>query len=410
MEDYEKKYKEALGRANAKIETYNHLGNASVVKSICEIFPELKESEDERIRKGIIEYLEQSQFGEEHYQIDDDIVRNYIAWLEKQDPKKHEEELERAYKCADEVQYRRGYEDAKREFESQGEQKSQGKSVLEVWKDMRFEVYQQASGNRHEPNYSDDSTKMFSLTNIDEIFEKVAEKQGEQNNKHLYDVIIALWDLLDKIDTFSDLQIDDTNPDNPFKKIEYIAQERHKFVKSDGYNLYIQGEQITDFKQSKQKPVWSEDDEKKNMWLVRLISTAGFRELDTDKMPCSRSELLNWLKSLKGRVQPKQDWSEEDEKTIDEAISLINMLASGYGEKVTEPITFNGVKMINNIKERLRNLHQKPNHWKPSDEQIKALLKLEEMHVLEHEKNQENAHLYMVIKSLKEQLLKLKEE
>ena len=31
--------------------------------------------------------------------------------------------------------------------------------------------------------------------------------------------------------------------------------------------------------------------------------------------------------------------------------------------------------------------------WKPSDEQMEALLKLEEMHVLEHEKNQENAHL-----------------
>ena len=46
-----------------------------------------------------------------------------LAWIEKQDPKKHEEELENAYKCADEVQYRRGYEDAKREFKKQGEQK-----------------------------------------------------------------------------------------------------------------------------------------------------------------------------------------------------------------------------------------------------------------------------------------------
>lgn len=65
-------------------------------------------------------------------------------------------------------------------IEKQSEQKSQCKSALEVWKDMRIEVYMQASGNRHEPNCSDDSTKMFSLDNIDEIFEKVAEKQGEQ--------------------------------------------------------------------------------------------------------------------------------------------------------------------------------------------------------------------------------------
>ena len=41
---------------------------------------------------------------------------------------------------------------------------------------------------------------------------------------------------------------------------------------------------------------------------------------------------------------------------------------------------------------------------------IEALLKLEEMHVLEHEKNQENAHLYMVVKGIREQLLKLREE
>lgn len=40
--------------------------------------------------------------------------------------KKHkytEEDLDKAYKCADEVQYRRGYEDAKKEIEKQDEQK-----------------------------------------------------------------------------------------------------------------------------------------------------------------------------------------------------------------------------------------------------------------------------------------------
>lgn len=105
-------------------------------------------------------------------------IDDILSWLEKQ--KDYEDELEKAYKTADEVQYRRGYEAAKREFEKQGEMKPQSNSALEIWKDMRLEVYQQASGNRHEPNYSDDSTKMFSLADIDEIFEKVAEKQGEQ--------------------------------------------------------------------------------------------------------------------------------------------------------------------------------------------------------------------------------------
>lgn len=128
MEDYKKKY-EDLVKDFGQILNLNTVKESGVISvdDVRHIIPELKESEDERIRKAIIEYLEQSQFGEEHYLIDDNVVRGYISWLEKQ-----------------------------------GEQKPQDKPALEVWKDMRLEVYQQASGNRHEPNYSDDSTKMFS--------------------------------------------------------------------------------------------------------------------------------------------------------------------------------------------------------------------------------------------------------
>ena len=65
-------------------------------------------------------------------------------------------------------------------LEKQGE-KPQGKSIIEAWKDMRLEVYQQASGNRHEPNCSDDNTKMFSLNDIDEIIEKINEQTDKQD-------------------------------------------------------------------------------------------------------------------------------------------------------------------------------------------------------------------------------------
>ena len=46
-------------------------------------------------------------------------------------------------------------------------------------------------------------------------------------------------------------------------------------------------------------------------------------------------------------------------------------------------------------------------HWKPTKEQLEALKKVEEMVVMEKERNQESAHLYMVIKSLKEDLYQL---
>lgn len=77
------------------------------------------------------------------------------------------------------------------------------KNIVEAWKDMRLEVYAQASGNKHEPNDSDDTTKMFSLNDIDEIIEKMSEqfaidesilgikvvgniheKKGGENDKH----------------------------------------------------------------------------------------------------------------------------------------------------------------------------------------------------------------------------------
>lgn len=80
MENYEQKYKEARGRAIAKIETYNHLGNTSAVKSICEIFPELRESEEEKIRKELISFLEGFYANKNK--------DRWLAWLEKQDANK----------------------------------------------------------------------------------------------------------------------------------------------------------------------------------------------------------------------------------------------------------------------------------------------------------------------------------
>ena len=81
--DYEKKYKEALERARAinNGETTGALG-----ETVCEfIFPELKESEDEKIRKDIIDHL---QFLAKYCIESMPNVDKWIAWLEKQGKKK----------------------------------------------------------------------------------------------------------------------------------------------------------------------------------------------------------------------------------------------------------------------------------------------------------------------------------
>ena len=77
--DYEKKYKEALERARKCLDEKQ---DRCFVRPDV-IFPELKESEDERIRKALIEY-----FNEQCDMSDWNGVYGYqvVAWLEKQKP------------------------------------------------------------------------------------------------------------------------------------------------------------------------------------------------------------------------------------------------------------------------------------------------------------------------------------
>ena len=72
--DYEKKYKEALERARIEYKNEQSKGNIWVCENLSTIFPELLESEDDRIRKELIEFVK-SRGG---------FKQEYIAWLENQ--------------------------------------------------------------------------------------------------------------------------------------------------------------------------------------------------------------------------------------------------------------------------------------------------------------------------------------
>lgn len=101
------------------------------------------------------------------------------------------------------------------------------------------------------------------------------------------------------------------------------------------------------------------EDEKIRKEIINFIAT-------TPKAKQKHHSWIAWLEK-----QGKQKPVECDDSIVEETISLINKLASGYGENVDEPITFNGVKMINNIKERLRAIQpqSQPNsEWSEKDE------------------------------------------
>ena len=136
QEEKAKRYDEAIERAS-KLRVQNPFDTVSQMME--HVFPELAESEDERIRKALIEYFTTSD-NNSYYAVCGVATKKILAWLEKQ-----------------------------------GE-KPQDKTSIEIWKGMRLEVYAQVSGNIR-PNVSDDNTKMFSLNDIDEIIEKISEQK-----------------------------------------------------------------------------------------------------------------------------------------------------------------------------------------------------------------------------------------
>ena len=81
MENYEKLYKEALERAKYLKENTDSVGAKDISYNFEYIFPELRESEDEKIRKAMIKYFEDI----EQVPTVNGFGRNeFLAWLEKQ--------------------------------------------------------------------------------------------------------------------------------------------------------------------------------------------------------------------------------------------------------------------------------------------------------------------------------------
>lgn len=80
--DYEQEYKKALERAKDYFKANQRIGELEENDILSDIFPELKESEDEKMRKSIIYALRNGGF------YDSDKTDEAIAWLEKQGKQK----------------------------------------------------------------------------------------------------------------------------------------------------------------------------------------------------------------------------------------------------------------------------------------------------------------------------------
>lgn len=82
--DYEQKYKQALERAKGLLEGMKEGNYNALEDDIIDIFPELTESEDERIRKAIKKALQVRCDGSRIISDEPVTLEEAIAWLEKQ--------------------------------------------------------------------------------------------------------------------------------------------------------------------------------------------------------------------------------------------------------------------------------------------------------------------------------------
>jgi hypothetical protein len=144
-----------------------------------------------------------------------------------------------------------------------------------------------------------------------------------------------------------------------------------------------------------QKPTWSEEDEaiyygviETEQYMLDVVN--GIKKFNVGnisiKEECTRE--LNWLKSLKDRIQPKpkQEWSEEDETVLN---NLIYALANDrIGNNRDEYVDW------------LKSLRPQK-HWKPSDEQMDMLAKMCSTLHLTYGENEIMESIYDALKKLK---------
>lgn len=336
--NYEKAYKQALGRANAKIETYYHLGNTSAAKSIEEIFPELRESEDERIRKELLNYCKAAAGGKA------EILPNInfdkcIFWLEKQGEQKPADKIKTKFKVGNWVVQ-----------DNIGVYK-----IIEICKSW----YEVIDTEDYHYSISFDNEHMCHLWTI----------QDAKDGDVLYSPCLNLLWIFKSRDTVycgCNLNYNDgaffgegyfERPTNAIPTTKEQCDILFAKMKEAGYEWDAEKKELIKIEQNPIRPVWYNN-------MDDLIADAMIDEINESNMPeSSKHNRIFWIKSHR----QKHAWSEEDEWKRNELLQFLK-------EKGDYRSTwYSWLKSI------------KP-CWKPSDEQVQALYEA----ILYLESNQSN--------------------
>ena len=299
QEEKAKAYDEAIKEASIAYKDEDRHLKATLER----IFPELAESEDEKIREYLIRYIDNTMKSSE-------LKSKILARLENIPytiDREKREGFHLGYKAALEKQ---GESYTKRDVDD---------AYVEGMAFAKYELEKQAE------------QKLYVNDNAKEMFIKALERVEEQNAKGY-----KLTDC-DKNSWWEDFK--------EYTTSEQILANSAKTCKDE------------------QKSAWSEEDSAR---LQRIIDFLWYnRKGDTDTI-YQQEQDIDWLKSLKDRIQPKQEWSEEDEHRINllEALCEDKLFESVPNSTMYREMRLT-INWLNSLSPRKR--------WKPSDEQMHAL-------------------------------------
>ena len=402
--NYEEKYKDALERA--KKEWLNNLDNAykNYRERLEIIFPELKKSEDEKIREDLMEWFKEfpDMIWRNHYKTD------VLEWFEKQREKDKliEELLEKQGE-------QKPYGQRKKCFDCQFNYAGECKGFCQMKRD------EQIHADKIEPKFKVGDwivskymhLVMQILNNNNGFYETVETDGTERNDSYDYiDRNFKLWSITDakdgnvlqlgKVTAIFQEYIGNGNckcycsvcdgefevpsqdsADNSYgchNATPATKEQRDALIKAmtdTGYTFNFKTKELKGLKfdtddiieenyqqqaddlidMVTEKSAWSKEDER--IYQSIIDDTVQENQLDIKQ--------IDWLKSLKGRVQPqsKQEWSEEDNKRIERIYDFLWKHKRGFSAIIWQ---------IEEDANWLKSL--KPhNTWKPSEEQMDVL-------------------------------------
>jgi len=285
----------------------------SMQEALKVLVPEVRESEDERIRKELKEAFEAYDIESKWNGIP---IRSIFAWLEKQKEPENVSATTMIPSCwVEEPSLRK-------------EQKPDSITKYVYSKDDKRFI-QDCANILVANDYSASAERLLSM------FE---QKPAE-------------WKLPND---FEEAVYKVANFISPFDSQGELRRVSHRFA-----------EQLMSLakKELVEKPAeWGEEDEKMRLEAIRVLESGCERYRKESGCLPSWHNVINWLKDL--HPQPKQEWSEEDEMMINSLLEWLNPDKGGT--------KYSSYAQLAEWREWLKSLRPS---WKPSEEQMEALNK-----------------------------------